>query len=112
MPRKRTGRLWEIRDLRAEQRVWRRRRLVQAIGQFIERYAWDHFVSFTSRYATSSINLLSRFESFADELARHTGQAVPWVAVAEEGWSPVPHVHGFINRTSGLTVDDIEKRWR
>jgi hypothetical protein len=112
MPRKRTVRPWEIRDPQAEERVRRRAQLVHALGQFIEQHEWDHFLSFTSRYGTSPITLLSRFESFARNLEIEACHPVSWLAVLEKGGSLDPHVHGFLNRTCRLRIEDITKHWK
>jgi hypothetical protein len=113
MPRKRTLRAaWNIVDAKAEERASRRAELVRAYGQWIEKYSWNHFVSFTARWGTSSLNLLSRFESFVHAIEREASGTVPWLAVVEKGRSPDPHVHGFINRTSELRTEDIAKHWR
>ena len=79
----------------------------------LDQYVWHHQGHFTFRKAWPMEATLSRFEGWANGLARRTQGRVHWVAFPEQHrHSDRWHLHALLQGTESLPILTLEAKWR
>lgn len=88
--------------------------LKRAWAHFLERRAWNHVATLTTRHERSSAVLVRTFENtFLRTLARMAQRRIRWFAVVEGGFDDDSrtHIHALLSGTELLRTKQIESAW-
>jgi hypothetical protein len=85
------------------------------VAKFLDDFAWDHFVTLTTRRPLSNERIAHIFKDrFIRKLAFAAGGPIPYFYVVEGGWSTggYPHVHALISGSKAISNNGVRRVWR
>lgn len=86
--------------------------LRQAWAYYLTRYEWSHFVTLTTRLATTPEQLRREFVSgYVRRLARIAQGPVPWFYVVERS-AGMPHLHALLAGAGDLPLEEVRRAWK
>ena len=95
-------------DLRGE--LWRRQ-LVQAWGQWLSTFPWDHYLTLTFRGEVTVGPARFHFRRLVRRIEQRSQQAVYWFMAVEIGAGGRVHIHALFGQTERLAPDAIAEAW-
>jgi hypothetical protein len=85
--------------------------LANAWGEFLGRYQWDWFCTFTFREPPKSFTAHRQFQRFARDVSSAAGRPVAWFRADEIGLLGRFHLHGLFRGTEHLRRFDWIHEW-
>ena len=82
-------------------------------ARHLSQWAWSHTADLTTAEPCSKHKLLRRFHNeFIRGLAQTAQASVPFFCVIEHSVQGFPHLHVLLGETEGLTISQVQRRWR
>ena len=87
--------------------------LRQALGEWIEGRAWDHYATLTTAKPVTRSRLFTMFRNrFVRKLEQLAQRRIDWLLVVEgDSARKHIHLHALLYSTARLRVPDIQHRW-